>query len=305
MRNPSRYRDALPRLLREGAVFVSGAGQVAYEGPFLAVSQFVDEHLLDLAARLQARRQAYPAMLPLEAARRLGYFSSFPQLSTFATHFKDQRTAARYGAAPGRVIEGLAGPGHLLSPAVCYHTYHWLQDRKLPCQPYTVTASGICFRFEGPVMHRRPLERLWNFTMREIVFFGSGEQVESVRRRLMGAARRFSRAIRVESSLVEASDVFFIPAARGQRLLQRLRRLKYELRAATADREDLAVASFNCHGDFFGRRMNIRLPDGEVAHSGCAAFGLERWAYAFFCQNGLDPASWPARLRRYAARYAR
>ena len=63
---------------------------------------------------------------------------------------------------------------------------------------------------------------------------------------------------------------------------------------------DVAIASFNSHGDFFGRRMNIRLPGGEVAHSGCVAFGLERWAYAFFCQNGLDAARWPAPLRRQA-----
>jgi len=50
--------------------------------------------------------------------------------------------------------------------------------------------------------------------------------------------------------------------------------------------------------------MNIRLAGGGLAHSGCAAFGIERWAYAFFCQNGPDSARWPERINRYVRRHA-
>jgi seryl-tRNA synthetase len=293
----------MPQLVRDGYVFAAPEGQIASEGPFLAVCEFLDRYFVGLAARFQARRQSYPATLPIDVARRLGYFSSFPQLSTFAVPFRSGRAASRFGANPRQKLRGLPDPRHLLSPAVCYHTYHWLQNREIPSQPYCVTAAGRCFRFEGPAKQRRPLERLWNFTMREIVFFGTAKQVETTRRRLMVAVCRFLPVVRIDGSLREATDPFFLPATRGQRLLQQLRQLKYELTAKTAPGRDMALASFNHHGDFFGRRMNIRLPDGDVVHSGCVAFGLERWAYAFFCQNGLDPGRWPTRLRRFVANY--
>jgi hypothetical protein len=55
----------------------------------------------------------------------------------------------------------------------------------------------------------------------------------------------------------------------------------------------LAVGSYNYHQDFFGRNLDITLPDGSPAHTGCVAFGLERIAFAFLAQFGLDPSHWP------------
>ena len=40
----------------------------------------------------------------------------------------------------------------------------------------------------------------------------------------------------------------------------------------------------------------IHLPDGRHAESACMGFGLERWAYAFLAQKGLDRSRWPARV---------
>jgi hypothetical protein len=31
--------------------------------------------------------------------------------------------------------------------------------------------------------------------------------------------------------------------------------------------------------------------------TGCTAFGLERWVYAFFAQHGTRPEAWPAAIR--------
>jgi hypothetical protein len=59
----------------------------------------------------------------------------------------------------------------------------------------------------------------------------------------------------------------------------------------------LAVGSYNHHQDFFGRALDITLPDGSPAHTGCVAFGLERIAFAFLAQWGLDSARWPDRVR--------
>ena len=87
-------------------------------------------------------------------------------------------------------------------------------------------------------------------------------------------------------SVAPASDPFFLGGSRGKLLLQKLKGLKHELRTQIRHGVDMAIASFNLHQDFFTRRMNIRLANGIPAHSGCAAFGIERWSFGFVCQNG-------------------
>lgn len=102
-------------------------------------------------------------------------------------------------------------------------------------------------------------------------------------------------AYRLES----ATDPFFIGEFRKQVAFQSAFQLKYEIRAALPYKDaTLAVGSYNYHQDFFGRSLNIRLPDGTPAHTGCAAFGLERIAFAFLAQYGLNPANWPEEVRK-------
>jgi hypothetical protein len=58
------------------------------------------------------------------------------------------------------------------------------------------------------------------------------------------------------------------------------------------------VASFNFHERFFGESFGITLPDGVTTpFSGCAGFGLERFAFALVCQHGVDVEQWPAEIR--------
>jgi hypothetical protein len=74
--------------------------------------------------------------------------------------------------------------------------------------------------------------------------------------------------------------------------------LKYELRLRVApDGRSVAAASFNNHEQHFGRAFSIMLPSGEFAHSGCIAFGWERWVIAFVNQHGPDEESWPDVVR--------
>jgi seryl-tRNA synthetase len=104
-------------------------------------------------------------------------------------------------------------------------------------------------------------------------------------------------AYRVES----ANDPFFIGEFRKQVAFQSAFQLKYEIRARLPFKDStLAVGSYNYHQDFFGRKLNITLPDGSPAHTGCVAFGLERMAYAFLAQFGLEAENWPQDMRHIA-----
>jgi seryl-tRNA synthetase len=97
-----------------------------------------------------------------------------------------------------------------------------------------------------------------------------------------------------------ANDPFFVGEFRKQAAFQTAFQLKYEIRANLPFKQGtLAVGSYNYHQDFFGRHLNITLPDGGPIHTGCTAFGLERMVYAFLAQFGFDSSNWPEIVKEW------
>jgi seryl-tRNA synthetase len=288
------FGDPVDALRSRGELSVLGAGQAALCGVPLALLRYFDSVARAWARDLGAEEHQYPSLIPLATLARAGHPQSFPQHLTVATHVGGSLAALRAAAEWPEALraEHLAPPAHALAPAVCYHCYAQRQGRTLAPQPLVVSAVGRCFRYESG--HLRPLERLWDFTMREIVVFGSEAEVEDARRALIGRASRLMRELALDGRIETATDPFFTRESAGRRLVQRLRALKYELRLTLDDGgRSVAVASFNHHQDFFGQRFDVRQQSGAYAHTGCVAFGLERWVLAFLTQHGLDERAWP------------
>lgn len=263
-----------------------------------------EDQFLALADSFAAQPYRFPTLIPAQYLERVNYFRAFPHSLTFATHLRadldviDQfsQTAACDEHGLTTDPESFAQVQTLLSPAVCYHLYFSLADKPLPDGKLVATSVGNCFRYEA--INLTSLERLWNFTMREVIFVGSKEFVlenrELARQRMSDFFASIGLAYRVES----ANDPFFIGEFRKQAAFQSAFQLKFEIRARLPFKDStLAVGSYNYHQDFFGRHLNISLPDGSPAHTGCVAFGLERVAYAFLAQFGLDRRNWPAPIQ--------
>jgi len=270
-------------------------------GPMLSrLMQFFENQFLDLADSFNAEPYRFPTLIPARYLERVSYFRAFPHSLTFCTHLREDldtidqfSTTAACEAGELNTPPGSFAPVQaLLSPAVCYHLYFALADQPLPGGQVIATAVGNCFRYES--INLTSLERLWNFTMREVIFVGAKDFVlqnrEIARQRMAQVFASLGLAYRVES----ANDPFFIGEFRKQAAFQSAFQLKFEIRARLPFKDStLAVGSYNYHQDFFGRHLNISLPDGSPAHTGCVAFGLERMAYAFLAQYGLDPLNWP------------
>ncbi|MGB9640871.1 MAG: hypothetical protein ACPL4H_08140 [Anaerolineales bacterium] len=293
--------DPMPELFRRGEISQEAAGVYAL-GPLLTrLIGWFEGRFVDLADSFGAQPYRFPTLIPARYMERVGYFRAFPHSLSFATHlhseldnidqFAQQAACDEHGhlAVP---MERFAQIEALLSPAVCYHLYFALADKPLPNGKVVATAVGNCFRYESSNL--TSLERLWNFTMREVIFVGPKEFVlenrEIARQRMQNVFEEIGMAYRVES----ANDPFFIGEFRKQAAFQSAFQLKYEIRARLPFKEStLAVGSYNYHQDFFGRHLNITLPDGSPAHTGCVAFGLERIAFAFLAQFGFDAEKWP------------
>ena len=297
-----RYRFASPieGLRARGDLVSFGPGRVGLGGAVLDLVRFFDSIAFRWARDLGAAERQYPALVALETLGRAGYLESFPQHLTVAAPLEnDPELRARISAGARALRRAdVASPSHALAPAVCYHCWAELEGRTLGAGPVVLTAQGRCFRHEDGDF--ATLERLWDFTMREIVVAGARDEVEEVRRTLVRRAAELLSALDLDGCIEPATDPFFTRATDAKRLVQRLGALKYELRVTLdADGRSLAVASFNHHQDHFGRAFDVRLATGRPVHSGCVAFGLERWALAFLTQHGLDDSLWPAEVRAW------
>ncbi len=297
-------KDPMQELAIRGEISQEASGIFSL-GPMLTrLIDYFESRFLELADSFGAAPYRFPTLIPAQYLERVNYFHAFPHSLTFATHLREDLDAIDHFAQHAACDEqGLNSPPEsfarvqaLLSPAVCYHLYFSLADQPLPGGRIAATAVGNCFRYEA--INLVSLERLWNFTMREIIFVGPKEYVlenrEKGRQRMERTLEEIGLAYRVES----ANDPFFIGEFRKQAAFQSAFQLKFEIRARLPFRDStLAVGSYNYHQDFFGRTLNITLPDDSPAHTGCIAFGLERMAFAFLAQYGLDVHNWPAAVR--------
>jgi seryl-tRNA synthetase len=301
--------DAHAELVRRGWVIELGRGQLALAGPALRLARAIDGECQEWAeATFDAAEQSYPSLIPASILARCGYFGSFPHAVSFVGHFIedfDRIEAFREANAssPSLVIPN---PSDLafeacLTPAVCYHTYQGLEGKTIGPDGLVITSVGKCYRYESGNLHG--LERLWDFTMREVVFVGTMAQVTE--RREKTAAKVLEQLARwdLEGSIESANDPFFPAVYAKKRFWQEAADLKLELRlaigpAVTGDvPRAVAAGSFNSHDDFFGAAFRIQGPDGQPAFTSCAAWGLERWVLACFAQHGFEPRRWPAAVR--------
>jgi seryl-tRNA synthetase len=249
-----------------GELEVSTDGLFTCRGPAAALLRTLDSRFCGAALHHGAEERVFPTLVSEETLERSGHLASFPGC------------ASRVEAA------GRSGR-YFLSPAVCYHTYELLAGSELDSSA-VVTSAGRCFR-DDPADGRH----LWEFTMREVVFLGGSEFVHAQRQEWLELATRWTSVLGLEARAELASDPFFAGReGRGKKVFQHIKELKYELRAPDLAGRPVAIASFNLHEQFFGKRFGIALRNGEPAFSGCAAFGLERWTMALLARYPVGEA---------------
>lgn len=267
------HPDAVAELVERGEIEVLEGGEIRFHESVLSLSWYFDNITREWARDLGATETESPEAIKVETLERAGFVEAFPQKLVMSSE-----------------------PGRALSPAVCYHCYPRLEGRTLHADGSLTTSAGRCFREETDSDH--PLERLRAFTMREIIVAGGAPAVSRLREQMIERVSQWVKALDLDGYIEPATDPFFTSDARGRMLAQQILPLKYELRLGVGGAgRTVAAASFNDHREHFGRAFDIRLAGGEVAHSGCVAFGWERWVLAFVCQHGPDAHSWPDIVR--------
>ena len=233
-----------------------------------AISRFeeTDCEFLQLARHHDARELQFPTLISKALLERAEYPQAFPHLLMIACACHDPAQESLF------VPENLAPQEWYLSPAVCYHAYAHFHGQILE-EPQIVTARGRCYRKEAAFQFgRRQLE----FEMREIVLLGEPEWLNEKLAQIQTQIDQIADSYGLPAHWETAEDPFFLPTAKGKALMQRLMETKKEL--VSDEPDQLAIASINRHGTFFGQRFAILRADKTPVHTACVAFGLDRWA---------------------------
>jgi seryl-tRNA synthetase len=264
------------------------------------------ENMIDrLASLITRHREAgtevlhFPPVMNRGQLEKSGYLKSFPNLlgcvcTLHGTEREIHSAVDRYDAG-GDWTTSLSPADLVLSPAACYPVYPIAAARgPLPSGGLRFDVAADCFRHE-PSRH---LDRLQSFRMREYVCIGSPEEVSDFRERWMVRGQAIARQLGLTFRVDYASDPFFGRVGQMKAVSQKQQSLKFELLVPLRSEEQpTACMSFNYHRDHFGTTWGIKGANGDAAHTGCVAFGMDRLAVAMFHTHGTDLTKWPATLR--------
>lgn len=253
----------------------------------------LDSLFVKLAYRYEANLRKYPAMIPMHTLEKCRYIPSFPQNIHFVSEIPHQLESLERVKEMNHLQEITRLSNYALSPAVCFHCYEELSGSRLN-QPVVLTARGTCFRHEAP--WRLGKHRLNEFSMREIVFFGHDEYVDTIRRTYMDEVWHLFESLGLRGKIETASDPFYFSEDVAKSQHQLMANMKYELIAAIGS-DSFSIASFNNMSDTLCKPFDVCGTDNKPLSSGCVAFGIDRWVYALLKTYGTDFEQWPSPIR--------
>jgi seryl-tRNA synthetase len=245
----------------------------------------------------KAEIMRFPPVMSRKQLEKSGYLKSFPNLlgCVCALHGSEAsiRSAVDRHENGGDWTTSATSSDLVLSPAACYPVYPIVAARgQLP-------AGGLEFDIEADVFRHEPsrsLDRLQSFRMREFVRIGSPQEIVEFREGWMAKAPQLAADLSLPFSIDVANDPFFGRVGQVMAVSQRQQALKFELLIPYYPAASpTACMSFNYHREHFGQVWGIHDDKGELAHTSCVAFGIDRLTVALFAVHGLDLRKWPAR----------
>lgn len=126
-------------------------------------------------------------------------------------------------------------------------------------------------RFDGKV-------RFWDYNVREVVFVGSNEYVNSKMAEFKEITKKVSNEIGVPMNIMSATDMFYPTTEnRIKKRFQSANDLKFEM-ISQVDGKQVALGSFNYHNNHFS--VPFHFDQNGTIVSACIGYGLQRWVAA-------------------------
>jgi seryl-tRNA synthetase len=289
------YRD---ELIAAGLLIPLGVkGVYGRSGTFEHVIDRFDALVTKHGRELDPVVMRFPPVFARSNYEKIDHINNFPDLMgsvhTFTGGDKEHRAMLSKFTAKEDWSRDLAASQVMMTPAICYPLY--------PTVAGTLPEGGIRADLQGYAFRHEPSDdpaRMQIFRMHEYVRIGTPEQALEHRQYWLDKTQEVFRSVGLDVEAVVANDPFFGRGGKVQKAIQREQALKFELVIPICSTEKpTAIGSCNYHLDHFGSVFDIRTSDGQVAHSACVGFGLERIALALFRTHGFRPERWPREVR--------
>jgi seryl-tRNA synthetase len=288
----------LADLIAAGLLIPSGVpGLYGRGSAFESVVRAFDDLVTRAGADQQAEVMYFPPLLSRTAYAKTDHVETMPQLLGSVHSFEGGDE--EHVELVRRVHDGenwaasLSPTDVVMVPAACYPLYPTVSG-ELPDGGRTIDLETFVFRHEPS----DDPARMQIFRQREFVRLGTPSEAVSHRDEWIRRGLEIHRSVGLDVRAEIANDPFFGRGGRMMKATQKEQNLKFELVVPITSKEKpTAITSSNCHLDHFGSAFDIRTADGEVAHTACVGFGLERVALALFRAHGMDPNRWPGEVR--------
>jgi seryl-tRNA synthetase len=289
-------------LLEARLLIPSGVrGVFGLSGTFEGIVEHFEALVTRAAADTRPEVVRFPPILNRDTYLRTDHLETFPNLMgsvhSYAGTDRELPRLLEQKAAGAEWTRELAPTDVMMVPAACYPIYP-AATGTLPPEGRTIDLRAFVFRHE-------PSDdpgRMQIFRQRELVRIGTPEQADAHRIEWRRRGEELLRSVGLDVTVVVANDPFFGRGGRVMAATQREQTLKHEIVATVASSTSpTAITSTNYHMDHFGAAFDIRTATGEVAHTACIGFGLERITLALFRKHGFDPAAWPEAVRERLA----
>ena len=273
-------------------------GVIARTAPFVAVERGIDAVVTRAGADQDATVLRFPPLFPRESYLRTDYLASFPNLSgsihTFEGSDRDAAALLAKQAAGEDWGLSLVTTDLMLVSASCHPAYE-LFSGQLESEAVRLDIEGWCFRREPSP----DPARAQSFRQREFVYIGTPDGAQQHRDEWVKRGLAVMEELGLPAVSDIANDPFFGRAGRMLAANQIEEALKIELLVPLYgdDNPGTALVSSNCHRDHFGVNFAITTPDGEVAHTACVGFGIERIVVGLVRHHGPRIEDWPLSVR--------
>lgn len=268
----------------------------AKRGLAVSLMQQMDKLLLDMSVRNRAQMRQYPSMIPLHTLKKCNYIPTFPQNIHLVSELPHRLQELEKVRETEHLEEVARLSPYALSPAVCFHCYAELSGTRL-YDPLLLTARGTCYRHEA--VWRLGNHRLNEFSMRETVIFGDAAFIEDKRKLFMNTVWELFGTLGLKGKVETATDPFYFSEENGKGQHQMMGNMKYELIVdAGEEAGSFSIASFNNMGNSLSKPFEVMDQEWNPVHSGCVAFGIDRWVYALLIYHGTDLSLWPSAAKR-------
>jgi seryl-tRNA synthetase len=248
-------------------------------------------------AELHPEVMRFPPVFSRENYEKIDHINNFPDLMgslhTFCGGDHEHRALLDKFERKEDWSRDLTPAEVMMTPAICYPLYPTATGA-LPEGGRRVDLQGYAFRHEPS----DDPARMQIFRMHEFVRLGTPDEALEHRGYWLEKGVEIFRSVGLAVTPVIANDPFFGRGGKVQKAMQREQNLKYEFVIPICSTEKpTAIGSCNYHLDHFGLAFDIRTAGGEVAHSACVGFGLERVALALFKTHGFAIGKWPGEVR--------